>query len=241
MLLATEAPDQLLYDGTIPGVFTGDGCVLEAVEEVAAGPWLAVVVHSIDVSRLSSWEMPAYLRACARVEAWAAALKTAGVAELAGRGDLAGPDKEVAQALCEPVGAAQTRIHFSRRLRRLLPQTWRLFGHGVLSEKQAMAVAKGASGCNDPETLAQVEERVLGRQGALRKSPAELRREARQALNRLDPAGAQQRSREVLRVEAMARIAGAALDGRILGESAPRSGGLRSRLASSSDCALRWA
>jgi hypothetical protein len=160
----------------------------------------------------------------------------------------------------------------------LLPETWRLFGQGALSEKQAMAVAKGASGCNDPETLAKVEERVLSKPGARRKTPAELRRETRQALDRQDPAGAQQRSRAarnqadvvlhpdeegmadvvvhapveqaaliktaadalaataknagdqrrigVLRVDAIARIAGAALDGRIFGESAPRSGGL---------------
>jgi hypothetical protein len=90
MYLTTEAPDELLCDGTIPGAFTGDGCILEAVEEVPAGPWLAVVVDSIDAARLTSWEMPAYLRACARVEAWAAALKTGAVAEMAGRSDLLG-------------------------------------------------------------------------------------------------------------------------------------------------------
>jgi hypothetical protein len=147
MMLTTDAPDQLLYDGMIPGAFTGDGCVLENVEDVPAGPWLAIVLDSIEPSRLTSWEIPAYLRACARVEAWAAARKTAAVAELASRMDAVGPDKEVALALREPVGAAQTRVHFSRRLRRLLPQT-----------------------------------------------PAELRRDARDALTRCDPAGAQQRS-----------------------------------------------
>jgi hypothetical protein len=231
MMLTTDAPDQLLYDGMIPGAFTGDGCVLENVEDVPAGPWLAIVLDSIEPSRLTSWELPAYLRACARVEAWAAARKTAAVAELASRVDAVGPDKEVALALREPVGAAQTRVHFSRRLRRLLPQT-----------------------------------------------PAELRRDARDALTRCDPAGAQQRSRTardqadvalhpnedgmadvvvhapveqaaliksaadayamaaknagephgvgVLRDEGLARLAGAYLDGDALAGSAPRSGGL---------------
>ncbi|HET7530749.1 MAG TPA: DUF222 domain-containing protein [Mycobacteriales bacterium] len=278
MFLTTEAPDELLYDGTIPGVFTGDGCVLEALEEVPAGPWLAVVIDSIDPSRLTSWELPAYLRACSRVEAWAAARKTATVAEMAGRPDACGPDKEIGQALREPVGAAQTRVYFSRRLLRLLPQTWRLFRHGELTEKQAMAVAKGASGCDDSETLAKVEERVLGKQGATGKTPEELRRDARQALNRLDPDGAQGRARAardqadvvlhadedgmadvgvhapveqaaliksaadayaataknagdqrrigVLRVEGLARIAGAYLDGDVLAGSRPRSAGL---------------
>src|SRR4051812_5958177 len=196
MILMTEAPDQLLYDGAIPGVFSGDGCVLEAVEEVAAGPWLAVVLDSIDPSRLTTWELPAYLRACDRVEAWAAARKTGAVAELASRPDAVGPDKEVALALREPVGAAQTRIHFSRRLRRLLPRTWRLFSHGELSEKHAMAVAVGTAGCDDAELLASVEERVFTKQGAMAKTPAELRRDAREALGRLHPAGAQDRARK---------------------------------------------
>src|SRR3954454_13330645 len=196
MILTTDAPDELLFDGVIPGVFTGDGCVLENVEEVPAGPWLAIVVDSIDPSRLTSWELPAYLRACARVEAWAAARKTGAVAELASRTDVVGPDKEGALALREPVGAAQTRVHFSRRLRRLLPQTWRRFGHGELSEKQAMAIAVGTSGCDDPETLAAVEERVYRKQGAAAKTAAELRRDTRDALNRCDPVGAQQRARQ---------------------------------------------
>jgi len=194
MHLTTEAPDELLYGGVIPGTFTGDGCVLEAVEDIAAGPWLAIVLDSINVSALTSWEMPAYLRACGRVEAWAAARKTEGVVELSSRPD-AGADKEIAMALREPVGAAQTRIHFSGRLRRLLPRTWRLFRAGALSEKHAMAVARGTGGCDDPETLAQVENRVYSRQGALGRTPADLRRDMRDALTRVDPAGAQQRAR----------------------------------------------
>src|SRR3954447_20540877 len=196
MLLSTEAPDELLYDGVVPGPFTGDGCILENVEEVPAGPWLAVVLDSVEMAALTSWELPAYLRACARVEAWAAARKTAAVAELASRAEASGPDKEVSLALREPGGAAQTRVHFSRRLRRLLPQTWRRFQHGQLSEDQAMAVATGTAGCNDPQMLAEVEDRVYTKQGAAAKVPAELRRDARVALRRCDPAGAQQRAGE---------------------------------------------
>jgi hypothetical protein len=244
MFLSTEAPEELLYGGEIPGVFTGDGCVLEAVEDLPAGPWLAVLLDSVDVSRLTSWELPAYLRACARLESWAASRKTGAVAELASRSDLPGADKEVALALREPVGAAQSRIHFSRRMRRLLPETWRRFREGRLSEKHATAVSVGTAGCDDPQTLARVEERVYGREGALGKTPAELRRDARESLNRLDPAGAQERAREardqaataknggdprrmgVLRVEGLARLAGAYLDGGLPGLAAPRSGGL---------------
>src|SRR4051812_29789051 len=182
MVLTTDAPDELLYDGVIPGVFTGDGCVLENVEEVPAGPWLAIVVDSIDPARLTSWELPAYLRTCARVEAWAAARKTAAVAELAGRPEAVGPDKEVALALREPVGAAQTRVHCSRRLRRLLPGTWGGFCRGGLSEGQGRAVTVGPAGCDDRETLREVEDRVYRRQGTGGRAPAELRRDFREAV-----------------------------------------------------------
>src|SRR3954468_23193063 len=115
---------------------TGTGVRLEAVEEVPAGPWLAALLDVVDPRTLSDWDLPAYLRACARLQAWAAARLSDGVAELASRPGGFGADKEVALALREPVGAAQRRIHHAKRLRRMLPTTRRLFGWGQLSEKQ---------------------------------------------------------------------------------------------------------
>jgi hypothetical protein len=277
MTLTTEAPDELFFAGVIPALFTGDGAVLEAVEDLPAGPWLAIVLDSIDPSKLTPWELPAYLRAAARVEAWAAARKAAAVAELASRPELPGPDKEVALALREPVGVAQTRVHHARRMRNLLPETWRRFRDGALSERHATAIAMATSGCDDPAVLAEVEERVLGKPSASWKTATELRRDARQALTRIDPAGADKRAKEarepadvalypeddgmaavvidapveqaalvktaadtyaatakssgdprrlgVLRVEGLARMAGAWLYGMTLGNRPPTSGG----------------
>jgi hypothetical protein len=195
MFLTVECPDELLSDACIPGVMTGDGVRLEAVEEAPAGPWLAAVLDSIDPRQLSEWDLPAYLRAGARVQAWAAARVSEGVAELASRPGGFGADKEVALALREPVGAAQRRIHHARRLRRILPSTRRLFRRGAISEKQVDAIVEATTGVDDPELATAVEANVLTSQGALAKTARELGRAARHALTRLDPAGAEARAR----------------------------------------------
>src|SRR3954452_18312395 len=157
MFLTIDCPDELLTDGGIPAAMTGAGVRLEAVEDVPAGPWLAAVLDSIDPRELSDWDLPAYLRAGARMEAWAAARVSEGVAELASRPGGFGADKEVALALREPVGAAQRRIHHARRLRRMLPTTRRLFRRGQLSEKQVEAMLEATSTVQDPDLAIAVE------------------------------------------------------------------------------------
>ena len=195
MFLMVECPDQLFTDALIPAVMTGAGVRLEAVEDVPAGAWLAAVLDGIDPRSLSEWDLPAYLRATARLQSWAAARISDGVAELASRPGGFGADKEVALALREPVGSAQRRIHHARRLLRLLPTTRRLYRSGAISEKQADAIVEATSGVEDAELATAVEDKVLTAQGALAKTARELARAARQALTRLDPAGAEDRAR----------------------------------------------
>src|SRR3954454_8571907 len=195
MYLTIECPDVLFTDVALPGVMTGRGVQLEAVEEVPAGPWLAAGLDCIDPRSLSEWDLPAYLRGCARVQAWAAARLSDGVAELASRPGGFGADKEVALALREPVGAVQKRIHHAKRLRRMLPTTRQLFRSGALNEKQADAIVEATSGVQDAGLAAAVEDKVLTSQRALAKTARELARAARQALTRLDPDGEHERSR----------------------------------------------
>src|SRR3954470_16232067 len=111
MMLTVECPDELWDVAALPGVMTSPGVQLEAVEEVPAGPWLAVLLDSIDPAQLTEWDLPAYLRACDRLQSWTAARLSDGVGELASRPGGFGADKEVALALREPVGASQRRIH----------------------------------------------------------------------------------------------------------------------------------
>jgi hypothetical protein len=66
MILATEAPDELFYDGIIPAPFTGDGCILEAVEDLPAGSVARDSPGRDRSGQIDSWELPAYLRACGR-------------------------------------------------------------------------------------------------------------------------------------------------------------------------------
>jgi hypothetical protein len=195
MFLMVDCPDELFTEGGIPAAMTGAGVRLEAVEEVPAGPWLAAVLDGIDPRQLSEWDLPAYLRASARMQAWSAARVSDGVAELASRPGLFGSDKDIGLALREPVGAAQTRIHQAKRLRQMLPTTRRLFRSGAINEKQSDAIVEATSDVKNPALAAAVEDKVLTSQGALAKTAKELKRMARQALTRLDPEGEQDRAR----------------------------------------------
>jgi hypothetical protein len=195
MMMSIECPDVLFPEELLtPAAMTGDGARLEAVEDEPAGPWLAAVLAGVDVASLSEWDLPAYLRACARVQSWAAALVSDAVAELASRPGAFGADKEVALALCEPVGAAQRRIHHARRLRRWLPTTRRLFRAGMVSERQVDAIVETTAAIDDVGLARAVEERVLTGEGACSRTARELARAARRVLARLDPAGAQDRA-----------------------------------------------
>src|SRR4051795_11005084 len=145
----------------LPALMTADGAALESMEHVPAGPWLADAIDDIDVTSLSDWDLPAYMRAAARVQAWAAAKLSDAIAELASRGGGFGADKEVALALREPVGAAQRRVHYARRLRRLLPETRRLFRHGELDQRHVDALVEATGSLQDPDPIAAVEDKVL--------------------------------------------------------------------------------
>ena len=102
-----------------------DGELLAALDEAPAGPWLAEMVEAVDRARLTTFELPTYLRMCSRLQAWAAAQLAAGVAELASRPDAVGPDKDIAFALREPLGAAQRRIWWGRSGRAASPRSAR--------------------------------------------------------------------------------------------------------------------
>jgi hypothetical protein len=195
MQMTVECPGSVFAEMPAAPAMTAVGARLEVVEDELAGPWLGALLASIDVSTLSEWDMPAYLRAAAKHQAWSASLVAEGVAELASRQGDFGADKEIALALREPVGAAQRRIWHARRLRRL-PTLRRLFRAGAVSEKQVAALVEATGRVDDPELLADVEDAVLTRDRALARTARELARAARQTLTRLDPAGAQARARD---------------------------------------------
>ena len=179
----------------LPGPMTADGAALETMESVPAGPWLAETIDEIELKHLSDWDLPAYLRSVARLQAWTAALMAEAIAEMTSREDGFGADKEVALALREPVGAAQRRVHYAKRLRRLLPETRRRHLRGDLTEKHVNAMIEATGDINDPALVSAVEDKVLNAPGAMARTARELQRHARRTLTRLDPAGAQDRAR----------------------------------------------
>src|SRR5947209_13423962 len=64
-------------------------------------------------------------------------------------------------ALREPLRMAQHRIHRALRLRGLLPAFKRAFHRGDLSEYDVSQLVDATSCTDDPESLAEVQERTL--------------------------------------------------------------------------------
>jgi hypothetical protein len=85
MQIMIECPDVLFSELSVPAALSGIGARLEAVEDEPAGPWLGVFLASIDITKLTEWDLPAYLRATAKHQAWAASLTVEAVGELASR------------------------------------------------------------------------------------------------------------------------------------------------------------
>jgi hypothetical protein len=185
---------QEFFDGVpVPPAVTLDGELLSALDETPAGPWLAQMVAAVDRSRLTTFELPAYLRACQRVASWAQAQLAAGVVEMAGREDAFGADKDIAFALREPVGAVHRRLWWSKRLRRMLPRTWQRMADGDLTERHVIRLVEVTATVDDPELMARIEERILPNAGT--KTADQLARAATKTLTRLDPDGSQRRAK----------------------------------------------
>lgn len=193
MMVMTEVPDELFDIVAVPAVATHAGEVLARLNDVPAGPWLAVLIAEIDRCALTAWDFPPYLQACQRVQSWAAAQLAAGVAQFASLAGDHAVDKEIALALSEPAGAAQTRIWQARRLRRLLPKVWRALAAGEVSDRHVARLIDATSTVEDPALMAELEDRALAHAGG--KTAAEWARYAKDALKRLDATGSQRRAK----------------------------------------------
>src|SRR4051812_9373236 len=187
-MMMIDVIPQEFFDGVpVPAAVSLDGELMSALDEAPAGSWLAQLLDGVDVAKLTTFELHTHLRMCSRMQAWAAAQLAAGVAELASRPDAIGPDKDVAFALREPVGAAQRRIWWSKRLRRWLPGVWRRMAAGDLTERHVTRLVEVTAGVSDPELMAKVEERVLAAPAG--KTAGELARGGRDAVERAGPGG----------------------------------------------------
>src|SRR5437764_7149567 len=196
-MMMIDVIPQEFFDGVpVPPAVTLDGELLGALEDAPAGSWLAQMLDGVDLTSLTSFELPTYLRTAAKVQAWAASCVDSGIAELASRRDVdnVAADADIALALREPLRLAQTRIHRALRLRGLLPAFKRAFHRGDLSEYDVAQLYAATSCTDDPETLAGVQESTLANLRG--QSSAQLRRYARRLLDRLDPAAANRRARQ---------------------------------------------
>src|SRR3954468_7993684 len=191
MMMIDVIPQEFFDAVPVPPAVTLDGELLGALEDAPAGAWLAQMLDGVDVTSLTTFELPTYLRTAAKVQAWAASCVDSGIAELASRRDVdnVAADADIALALREPLRLAQTRIHRALRLRRLLPAFKRAFHRGDLSEYDVAQLVDATSCTDDPDILTRVQESTLANLRG--QSGAQLRRYARRLLDRLPPPPAQ--------------------------------------------------
>ena len=100
MTMLSVVPQEFFDGVPVPGAVSLDGELLGTLEDAPAGPWLAELLARVDRSRLTTFELPTYLRECQRMASWANAQLAAGVVELASRADAVGPEKDIALARC---------------------------------------------------------------------------------------------------------------------------------------------
>src|SRR3954454_11034821 len=196
-MMMIDVIPQEFFDGVpVPPAVTLDGELLGALEDAPAGAWLAQMLDGVDVTSLTTFELPTYLRTAAKVQAWAASCVDSGIAELASRRDVdnVAADADIALALREPLRLAQTRIHRAGRLRGVLAAVKRGVHRGGLSEYDVAQLVDATSCTDDPEILARVQESTLANLRG--QSGAQLRRYARRLIDRLAPAAATRRARQ---------------------------------------------
>src|SRR4051794_41820388 len=231
-MMMIDVIPQEFFDGVpVPPAVTLDGELLGALEDAPAGSWLAQMLDGGDVTSLTTFELPTYLRTAAKVQAWAASCVDSGIAELASRRDVdnVAADADIALALREPLKLAQTRIHRALRLRGLLPAFKRAFHRGDLSEYDVAQLVDATSCTDDPETLARVQESTLANLRG--QSGAQLRRYARRLLDRLDPAAANRPARHArAQADGTFQPGGAGVGSNVTGKPVEEAGNVKSAL-----------
>jgi hypothetical protein len=171
-----------------------------SLAELAAAP-----VSSETLADLESYasvslpddEQVLFMRACQRAASHFEGLRLLSVASLSSSVDesdtleSAGLAVEVAIALRISIGAADHEIHRARRLSGHLHQTLAATIAGDITYRHAGAMVSATNHVDDPQTLAEVETRVLARAG--RKTPGELSSHALRVIASVDPDGFERR------------------------------------------------
>jgi hypothetical protein len=207
--MMVEIPDEVLASaGDLPwlGLSRWDGTGLPAslllrwIESQPFADWSAAALATMDPAELDKRDLPVYLAAQERAESFFAARKVAGINELSRRPkddadrQLVDPvPHEVGLALRMPLGAAQTEVHYARRLATHLPGTRALFGDGQITNRHVRRIVAATCGL-DQQQCALLEEKVLADAASL--SATEFGCRVRTAVARINPRAHRDRHRE---------------------------------------------
>ena len=169
------ALDDLTYILTVDELNTGwieeDRHVLPELESMPPGPFLAIVLESIDRSRLNGYDLVRLLRARERQLAHCQADGMSDMVEIsyAAPGDSeSNPDRlaeafefasdEIRAALALTRRSADYRLSFADDLIRRVPRVWRMLSEGVIDVPRARVMSNGTAHLDEDEARGVIDE-----------------------------------------------------------------------------------
>jgi hypothetical protein len=177
-----------------------------SLRELAVAPVSAATLADLETYAsmlLADAEQVVFMRACQRAASHFEGLRVRSVAALSASVsesdtlESAGLAAEVAVALRLSIGAADHEIHRARRLSGQLAATLDATIAGDLTYRHATAMVSATHHIDNPDTLTEVQTRVLAR--AATKSPGELSSHALRVVAAVDPAGFEARHQALRR------------------------------------------
>jgi hypothetical protein len=177
-----------------------------SLRDLAAMPVSAATLADLESyasESLPDTEQVLFMRACQRAASHFEGLRVCSVARVAATVaetdtlECAGLAAEVSVALRLSIGAADHEIHRARRLSGPLAETLAVTITGELTYRHAAAMVTATNHIDNPDTLAEVQTRVLAR--ATTKTPGELSSHALRVIAAVDPEGFETRHRALRR------------------------------------------
>jgi hypothetical protein len=166
--------DDLAYQITVDEMSTGwvedERHVLPDIESVPPGPFLAVLLETIDRSRLNGYDLVRLLRARERQLAHAQAESMGDLVEIsyAAPGDSrTNPDRldepfvfasdEIRAALALTRRTAEYRLSFADDLIRRLPRVWHMLSEGLIDLPRSRVISNGTAHLDEDEAREVVD------------------------------------------------------------------------------------
>jgi hypothetical protein len=185
------------------GLPAADGVIPSGLDEIPPGPYLAVILSSLDRSRLSGHDLVVVLRAEARMTAYFQALSYQSMVEVTNRTiEIWGDCSEIAELAPDEIRAALSLTRRSADLEMAFahaleenPRVWEALSVGAIDLRRARVIIDAITGLGDDQA-SEVVHRVIGQAPSM--TTGELRALIGRLVIETDPQAARTRYEETV-------------------------------------------